>query len=263
MSAPKASVELVSLILAVLAMAVALWHLLEIRSTAKRLDEVRRSLSTRYIGQFPEYVPEIVSLLRRAKRQIVIFCDFPSYASYTDPDTWLDYKQTLERKIQQEEVKVAITFLNQSRRSRAVQEQFFDGCQDWNGWKSEPTNIKRLQRFLSTRSQAPSIARLTKEDFMSLVEEFDQRTLRETFAGAELWQIDSYIPLFFWLVDGMTAVFAIPGSVERAVEYGFSTTDQKLISAFVDMRQHYHREIAPTVGVAEHKPESDGLRPPS
>lgn len=252
-------VEKVGLFLALLAFAIGLWHLKEIRKVIRdaraqadeakghtiellkhsaALEEVKGSLSTRYVGQFPEYYPEIVELLKGAKREIVIFCDFPAYASFTDPRTWFDYEQTVERKTQQEGVTVSLTCLNQRHRSMALHEQFFDGL-NWNDWKNMPTVNGQLQYFLSSRRQAPSFNELTQDQFISMLDAVDRRSLQDTFEKAQIRELDSYIPLFFWLTDGIKAVFAIPGTSQRAVEYGFLTTDQKLISAFLDMRHHY------------------------
>ena len=56
-------VENVGLGLAIVALIVAFWHIREIHATLKTLHDVQQSLSTRFIGQFPEFFPEIVALL--------------------------------------------------------------------------------------------------------------------------------------------------------------------------------------------------------
>jgi hypothetical protein len=92
------TIENIGLLLAIAALAVGVWHLKELRQVindareqtkeakthtvalqtqTRDLEEVRQSLSTRYPGQFPQYYPSIVDLLGRAKREIIIFCDFP------------------------------------------------------------------------------------------------------------------------------------------------------------------------------------------
>ncbi|MEW6130920.1 MAG: hypothetical protein AB1757_28070 [Acidobacteriota bacterium] len=250
-------VEILGLVLAVLAFVVGIWHLREIRqvisearnqtSEAKShttaLDEVRRSLSTRYIGQFPEYFPEVVAFLEHAKREIEIFCDYPAYGSFSDPINWLAYRQALERKIQQEEVRVNITCLNETSRNKSVIEQFFKPAQTWEEWKQDSGNAKRLEKYLSLHGGAPGFEDLTREYFLEMLKKDEKRTLEVVLAGAKIREIDSYVPLYFWIVDRNSAVFAIPSFSERAIEYGFSTTDQKLISAFEDMRDRYHRDI--------------------
>src|ERR1700720_3408546 len=65
--------EKIGLALALLAFGVGLYHLIEIRKVIRdarnhttALEEVRGSLSTRYICQFPQYYPSIVDLVGRA-----------------------------------------------------------------------------------------------------------------------------------------------------------------------------------------------------
>src|SRR5438067_76136 len=214
------TVEVASLVLAILAMIVALWHVMGIHRAAKRLEDVQRSLSTRYVGQFPEFFPEIVSLLNSAKREITIFCDFPAYCSFSDPHTFLDYQHTLERKAQQEEVRIIFTCLGPDHRVRAVNDQFFQAGQEWEAWKTNLGIRDRLSHFLS-KHRGPPVDKLTKEQFFETLERLEKRTLEETFANATIRELDTYIPLYFWLVDGMKAVFAIPS--ERTLEYGFFT----------------------------------------
>jgi hypothetical protein len=201
------------------------------------LEEVRQSLSTRYLGHFPQYYPGIVELLKRAKREIIIFCDFPAYGSFTDQNSWIDYKQTLERKIHQEEVRVSLTCLDAERRTKSVREQFFATNQDWNDWKIDTGNREQLKAFLKTHCFKQDLEHLDKEEFFTMVEKDEIRALEETFATADVRKLDTYVPLFFWLIDGISAIFSIPSTSE--IEYGFSTTDQKLISAFTDMRRRY------------------------
>lgn len=87
--------ERVGIILAVLAFVIGLVHVIEIRRVMREaksqadqakthtnaLDEIRRTLSTRLIGTFPEYYEDIAGLLGDAQVKIVVFCDLPAYGS--------------------------------------------------------------------------------------------------------------------------------------------------------------------------------------
>jgi hypothetical protein len=53
--------------------------------------------------------------------------------------------------------------------------------------------------------------------------------LRESLNGATVHKVDTHISIYFWIVDGIKAVFSIPAISDRAAEYGFSTSDAKLI----------------------------------
>jgi hypothetical protein len=239
-------VERLGLVLAVLAFGVGLYHLLEIRKVMRdaknhttALEEVRGSLSTRYIGQFPQYYPTIVDLIARAKRSVIIFCDFPAYGSLTDPKSWLNYKQILERKMQQDDMKVAVTCLDKERRQAFVREQLFQPGNGWNEWKTNPVSVEQLKTLLKWHGIKKDVKDLGEDEFFQVLEFDEERMLNETFARAETCELESYVPLHFWLIDDdVSAIFAIPSV--SAIEYGFSTTDPRLISALKDMRDRYH-----------------------
>ena len=242
--------EKIGLALALLAFGVGLYHLIEIRKVIRdarnhttALEEVRGSLSTRYIGQFPQYYPSIVELVGRAKQNILIFCDFPAYGSLTDPKSWLNYKHTLERKMQQDDMKVAVTCLDKDRRNAAFRDQLYRPGEGWNEWKAKPTSLEQLKTLLKWHGREKDVGGLDEEEFFRILEDDEERMLKETFARAETCELDTYVPLHFWLIDDdVSAIFAIPST--SAIEYGFSTTDPRLISALKDMRDRYHHPSA-------------------
>ncbi len=152
----------------------------------------------------------------------------------------MDYKHTLESKMQQEELHVYLTCLDGQRRTKCLNEQLFTNIQNWEEWKKVDGNDKKLEALFKSHGQKEGIEDLTREEFFALLEADEQRALHETFAMAtEVQELDTYVPLHFWLIDSMSAIFAIPSS--SAIEYGFSTTDHKLISAFIDLRRRYHK----------------------
>jgi len=250
------NVELAGLILALLALVIGLYHVIEIRRVMARakiqadeakshtdaLEEVRRTLSTRYIGKFPEYYGEIVSLIERAKNRIVIFCDYPAYGSFSDPDTWLTYHQTLQRKLLKDDVLVELTCLNETRRKRSVEEQFFDPDNTWEDCLKNPDFRKKLEDLLNKHPKAPALTALTQTDFAEVLEA-DEHNALDDLATAKICEIDSYMPLYFWLIDDISAVFSLPSFSEKALEYGFATTDQRLIAALLEMRDRYYRSF--------------------
>lgn len=258
-------VETIGLILAVLAFVVGIWHLREIRivlsevktvirearvledqaqSHASAIDEVKRSLSTRYIGQYPEYLSQIVALIKGAREQIVIFCDCPAYGRFSDPNGWLEYRQEIERKDRQR-VHISITCLNKKSRSQFNREQFAREMKDWDQWKQTAVAKERIKELLDYHAPSKTIETLSADGFQDLLEEADSHMLRETFARAEKRDTGSYMPVYFWIVDRDRAIFSIPSFHEETTEYGFITSDQQLISAFTEVLRRYHREESP------------------
>src|SRR6185436_2212625 len=229
------SIEGIGLIVAVVALLIGIWHLYEIRAQAKSirdqagviqgqaetlqaqaqiseshkkeleshkntLDLILRGLSTHHIGQFPEYILPIASLVEEAKSEIVILCDFPAYGSFSAPHDFLRYRQALERKMD-EGKDVRITCLDAEARVQLSHEQFSAGP-TWDKWKKRQINHERLLAFFHSTESNASIAELTVDQFAMLLEEQDARLLKQNLLVANVKEIDGHIPLYFWLIDG-------------------------------------------------------------
>lgn len=249
------SVEMVGLILSVIGLIVAFiallvgfYHVYEIRKQVKELrtqteqaqaharalDILRRELPTRYIGQFPEYLQQIVDLLDRAQKEIVIFCDVPAYGSFSSPKRFMKYRQKLEDKLA-DNVPVQVTCLNNAGRMKVTRKQF--SRTPWDEWIKDPKNGEQLKWFLKHHGKTDE---LSGDEFISLLEEDDEGMLKILRgAGAEVSEVNRDILLYYWLVDNQEAIFAIMVLSEKAIEYGFRTTDQQLINALSEMRQQY------------------------
>src|SRR5581483_10985652 len=102
----------------VVALAMAVWQVKDARL-------VRESLSTRFIGEFPDFLPEIGRVLDKAQSEIVIVCDFPSYGRFSKSEAWLSYGHTIEKKI---ETGVRVLFICMTPEARVAfsRRQFFD-----------------------------------------------------------------------------------------------------------------------------------------
>lgn len=240
----------VMLVLAVLAMIVSLWHVRGIHQTAKRLEDVHRSLSTRSIGPFPDFFPEIVSLINSAKHNISILCDSPAYACFSDSPTFINYQLALKQKDQDERMKISFTCSGPTHRSMTAVDQF--PAEVWDERKKSDSQFnEHLRGFLRLHRKHTPINELDNSEFLKLIEDTELDTLDYCFSQADTRQVEVSIPLHFWLIDDgfdMKAIFAISKS---AVEYGFSTTDPKLISALKLMRDQYHNASIPIAADAQ------------
>jgi hypothetical protein len=253
--------EMFGLIVGVVALVLGLWHLYEIRaqakdiraqakdirsqaelseSHAKILNSILLTQSTHHIGQFPDYISAIAELIGQAKKGIVILCDFPAYGSFSASHDFLKYRHAIERKID-EDVPVKITYLSPACRLALTREQFSKEEKIWDGWKKK--NHERFRAFLQSHDSEISVDDLSIEQFAAFLEEEDVRMVDETFARADTLPTDTYIPLYFWLIDESSAVFAIPSFSEKSTEHGFYTLDPHLISGFLDIEARYHREV--------------------
>jgi len=242
---------------ALVALLLGIGHLFEIRAQKKRLAEqskdirrlgkiskdhdiILRALSTRRLGQFPDYMTPIAELIEKAEREIVILCDFPAYGSFSAPQEFLRYRHALEQKISEEKI-VRVTCLDADGRKALTYEQFPEP--KWEEWRSRQK--KRLRAFLHFHGSEADADDLSIEQFAMLLEQEDVRVLDESLLHADKAFINAHLPLYFWLIDGKAAIFSIPSFTEKATEHGFFTLDEHLILGLLDLEARYRRAIQP------------------
>lgn len=210
------------------------------------LQAIRQSLSTRYLGLFPQYLAELAELVRQARQEIRILCDYPAYGCFSDAKAFLAYRRAIEDKIN-DGVKVYLLCYNEEKRSQFNDEQFPQGGTEWSAWKSKKENHARLEPlFQDYRKLAgltiSSVDELDETDFKKLVLAADRKMLDETLAKAtNTTEIETFIPIFFWLIDGREAVFSIASLSGEVSEHGFRTVSNDFIIAFKDMWERYAR----------------------
>jgi hypothetical protein len=64
-------------------------------NTTQRLEA---QLSTRRIGVFPDFLPDVIDLLETAAKEALIFCPFPAYGELSNPDEYSRYADVIRRK---------------------------------------------------------------------------------------------------------------------------------------------------------------------
>jgi len=215
---------------------------------AAKLEETQRSLPTGFIGVFPNFIPRITELIKRASVSVSIVCDFPSYGHYSDLPDWLDYRLAIIG--QSNKIPVSITCYDEIRRERCHEIQFSEETGlHWNEYKKRPEARRLLKRFLEAHERQAddaAVDALEQDKFARLLEEADKEMLAMAFKKPLTKQIRAHIPLYFWLIDeggGMgEAIFSIPSFSNKQLEYGFHTTAPKLISAFAEMKNRYQSD---------------------
>jgi hypothetical protein len=231
--------ESIGLLFAILALVVGVYHLIEIRRASK-------ALSTRYVGEFPHFLPEIVNLISSARRHITIFCDFPGYGDFSAPAAALDYRHVIERQIQKG-LTVELLCLDSTARARYAEEQF--PVSEWSNWKENPDRRARVKAFLRAHTVVDD-DKICLADLLKLMEAVDRHTLQTVFLRrARELPID--MPIYFWVADGRRAVLSFPALAEKAVERGFLTSDHALVQALLEIRERYTRRGSPSAGEGE------------
>lgn len=227
----------------VVALMLSVWQLWAARAQTKQLVEIHRSVSTRYIGTFPSYLPEIAATVQDAKDELIIFCDFPAYGCFSDPSGWLRYRHAIERQLLEKKVRVDLICLSDIARHKMA-EKYYD--QSWLDQKriSDSKFVEKIARYLKVCGVNDNPNTITSLTLTKHLETDDTEALLRTFRGAHITQVAEYVPLYFWISDRKQAIFAFPGFADLSIEHGFATTDTKLLNAFLEVKERYATNIA-------------------
>jgi len=111
--------ELLGVFLGIVALAVGVYHVIEIRRALANLRAVQSSISTQYLGKFPRFLKDIVHLVNGARNSLVIFCGYPGYGEFSDPEMALEYQHAIARQ-KHANVKIDFTCLDAKTRKKNI-----------------------------------------------------------------------------------------------------------------------------------------------
>jgi hypothetical protein len=87
-----------AVVIAIAAVVVAIQHANELEAVAQELGSVARSVPTRGLGVFPNYLPEVAELVNRATESITILCDTPAHGAFSNTVAFEDYWNSATRR---------------------------------------------------------------------------------------------------------------------------------------------------------------------
>lgn len=244
---------IVSLVLAVIALALALWQTRlshrqmddarnmskEMRSQTEKMIAIGNALSTRYLGSFPEFISEIANAISKVTRDLRIVCTIPTTAVYSNPDGWFVIKQALQRTLgPSSNVKVSCVFADAKRQETFLKAQYSEAYSNWQFFRSMPSNASKIKEF-HFRYGNGNLENLTSQGFFNLFSIAATEELKTTFKGSQIVQIPFHLPLNIWIVDKKEAVFAILSTAPSFLAEAFWTTDSDLIGALLQLHTEY------------------------
>jgi hypothetical protein len=205
------------------------------RSHLAELDAIRRSMSTRYIGEFPTYLPELVRMLSQAHSSITIACGVVTYGLFSDRSNWLRYRAVLEQQIHAG-VAVSIISANETGRRQHQIDQF-GLTRSWPELLRDDLFTSRLSIFSTHYASGDDYHKWSPETIVDLLELQQKHAIESDFAAALHKESPDRLALHYWIVDELSAVFSIPRFGEAPTELGFITSDARLIQAFQTMHR--------------------------
>jgi hypothetical protein len=220
-----------ALALAIAGVVVAIYALRIALRTDAAVSSTAKNLSTRYIGQFPEILPEIVTALQEAHKEISILSDVPGYAIYSSHNTYLNYEATLHQKAQYTAIRIAV--LTPLRRRQMLQLQF--GSQNFDILR-QTDEYKAFRRWGG--QDVDKIKNMS--DFIDVLADAHGKKAAEFLPDMQVRQYDGEMPVYLWLVDDKVAVLSIPNlAPEHPKETAFITRDARLINQLSNVFNSY------------------------
>jgi hypothetical protein len=220
----------------------------------RELQVLEGSLSTQYLGPFPTYVRDIERLLKKTEKDVLILCDYPAYACFSNSRGFRQYQLAIEDLISRKKIVRLICF-DETRQDSYLPHVFHvEKEAAWQEWRSSAINLKRLKRFIKSHKQEaklPNVSHdsISPEEFARLMRVPNRTMFNHSFFHAERRQTKEAAPIFFWLIDNKEAVFAISSLAKGVSEYGFWTRSPELVKALKGLWVTYSND-APLVAPA-------------
>ena len=192
------------------------------REMTRILKDLSQSVSTEYVGAFPEFVPKITELLGTAKKDVKIMCDIPAYGKYSNPEEYRRYFSALV-SLDAERVVVSLTVYTEKKENEALAVQFNEPFEKLQG-----QNLKEHEGRIGKKIQ--NIEQLRK----SLACENEKECKRFEYEYVtHFTRVEKHMPVYFWIIDGQVAIFSFAGLRRKPPAVAFKTVDRMLINTFL------------------------------
>lgn len=266
------SAEFIGLVLGVVALIGTIIALGFAFKQTRDLKVISGSLSTKFLGVFPDFMAELTDLVGRANEKIVILCDLPAYGVFSAGEFCREYTNHIERLIAKDPTAVQFICLNGINRAELHKAQFKaeltesgeipDDLEGWERWKNDSPNPNKwkewkdkreeqMDDFLRFHGRDQKKGTISYEDFLKCLGESHHRVLRTKLEHAERANVrETNFPMsiYFWIRDGEEALLTIRSFTGDNPEVGFRTSDPKLLEALTNIYEGYRRSSEPIAG---------------
>jgi hypothetical protein len=200
---------------------------------ADRLEDLERGQSTKNLGSFPNFIPDIVALMKRTRNELRVLCDFPAYGMFSDWERHKQYKGAIEAL----GGKVHFMCLNSVARRELHAEQF--AGIDWPGDQEFAAKITAMRSWAGPIRDAAEFGNKLLDRDLSLLDTPEWRTFAERMETGES------LPIYFWISDGREAIFSFPVASDDGFEFAFHTRDSAIIEALRSIWTRYSKAASP------------------
>jgi hypothetical protein len=225
-------IEFIGAIISAAAIVLAFTTEYSVRRIYNSASNIVESLSTKYVGKFPENMDDIIQLIQNTRRSLTIVCDVPAYGHYSNPQGFAEYSQAIRGiLISRSKPRVSIVTYSSQKRLENSKNQFNVTCQDI--LKSD--TFRNYLEYYKDRDGFKAPVFQTKDDFSNWLEGKHTNFLREVSSyGAHIFESSIDIRAFVWISDN-SAIFSFYNYGTDPREVSFKTSDQALINILTEI----------------------------
>jgi hypothetical protein len=226
--------KLATLLVNTLTVAALLLALIQFRDSRRqeiKLASISQSISTQFVGIFPNNIDSIVDLISRTNKKLSILADVPAYGAFSNPPAFERYRDSIGA-LKARGVEVDMLVYGDAALQENIDNQFRAS--------SDFENLTRGQTFkdfYNVHFKGRTPPKTAGEFIQQLVEM--NKNARNDFSNVgvniRLLPERPDIPFFLWLRDDEEAVFSFYNLGETVREVSFRTTDGKLTDSFHDI----------------------------
>lgn len=201
------------------------------------IKDIAGSISTKYVGTFPDNMEAINKLISSTKRSLLIVVDVPAYGHFSNPMAHNDYRHDIEHLVTPiGKTDVKIVCYTEAARRRNMEKQFRIKTIEQIRQKE---SYKRFFDYWKTAKPQPS----TKDEFYDLLTSENNELLTRLRAlNVPIHETTNDLPVFIWLSDEREAIFSFYNYGDTPREVSFQTNDQKLINVLQEIAKEAMEE---------------------
>jgi hypothetical protein len=219
--------EIAGFVLAVVAIVFASKQFMDAHEHSRKMEEIASSMSTRYVGDFPKNLDDIVEVAGLADREILVLANFVDYGHYSKPESFERFLEKLHSALSRN---VAVRFLvyNDALAAEILEKRF---PEDQFGEESQTTRFRNFFATYYKGIRKPD----NHKDFLGVLRRKRREVAMDLFDhGAKISTLSKQEQVFFWLEDSEDTVFSFE-NVGSGDPLCFRTRDAKLIETFSEM----------------------------
>jgi hypothetical protein len=219
-------------VLAILAIIFATVQYIDSRRLKKDVEAVAKSMSTRFIGQFPDSMPEIIDVIKRTDSTLDIMADVCAFGHYSQPILFQEYKNKIVELANKKKLTVRMLIYNSDIELAIRKNQF-----PQNKFDQEKSS-ERYDRFYGANLDLNRGGDWA--GFMKMLQaEQDAHFRSFNNAGVEIKQLSENVLVSLWMEDREDLVFSFHNRLDYEKEVSFRTRDGNLISVLHTVFERY------------------------